>query len=231
MPPFLPELPDVRCEVTQYWNSVRRCDQCFGQIMASLHASGEAACTAVAFIGDHGMAFPFAKTTLYVSGTRTPLMIRYPGLPEAAINTRDFVSNVDMMPTLLQILRVPAPAGMDGRSLLLPLIEGQAQEGRDHVFTWINTIHGGVPIRALCAAPRSLTCGTYGQMEKTKFRNESMGGLTFNAMSAAAENDPQLAERVQHFLFGRRKSSMTCKTIRGKSAISSATPRSRTGSK
>jgi N-sulfoglucosamine sulfohydrolase len=201
VPPLLPDLPDVRREVTQYWNSVRRCDQCFGQIMESLRASGEAARTVVAFIGDHGMAFPFAKTTLYNSGTRTPLMIRHPGLPEATINTRDFVSNVDMMPTLLQILRVPAPADMDGRSLL-SLIEGQAQEGRDHVFTWINTIHGGVPYPGRCVrgATFSYLWNVWSNGE-TKFKNESMAGLTFNAMATAAENDPQLAERVRHFLF------------------------------
>ncbi len=201
VPPILPDLPDVRREVTQYWNSVRRCDQAFGEVMGALHASGEAERTVIAFVSDHGMSLPFAKTTLYLNGTRTPLMIRYPGLPQVTINHRDFVSNMDALPTLLQILGVPTPEGLDGRSLL-PIIQGQAPQNRDHVFTWINTIHGGVPFPGRCVrgAGFSYLWNAWSDGER-RFSNEGMADLTFNAMQVAAKDDAPLAQRVQHLLF------------------------------
>jgi N-sulfoglucosamine sulfohydrolase len=35
----------------------------------------------------------------------------------------------------------------------------------------------------------------------TPFKNESMNGLTWKAMTKAAENDPSLAKRVKHYLY------------------------------
>ena len=90
---------------------------------------------------------------------------------------------------------------MDGRSFI-PLLRGQPQDGRDHVFTYINTIAS-----KRSYAMRSVQNRKFGYIYnawsdgKTEFRNESMSGRTMNAMIAAAKSDPAIAARVHRFLY------------------------------
>lgn len=67
VPGFLPDLPDVRKEIAQYFTSVHRCDETVGQILRALEESGMADNTFVLFVSDNGMALPFAKTNVYLS--------------------------------------------------------------------------------------------------------------------------------------------------------------------
>src|SRR5205823_1680939 len=131
---FLDEIPNVRKEVTQHFNSVRRFDMSFGHVMKALNDSGQAERTVVVFLSDHGMSFPFAKTTIYKNGTWTPLLIRAPGVSQVAIDHQHVVGNIDVMPTVLELLGVRPPEGMDGRSMA-PILAGETQAGREHVFT------------------------------------------------------------------------------------------------
>ena len=42
----------------------------------------------------------------------------------------------------LELLDIAKPPGMDGRSFL-PILRGEKQAGRDHVFTHVNTVSSG----------------------------------------------------------------------------------------
>ena len=150
VPGFLPDIPGVRAEVTKYFNSVRRADDIVGAIFQALEKSGQAQNTIVLFISDHGMPFPFAKTNLYRHSTRTPWMVRWPGIVRpGTVDTDHMISAIDFMPTLLEICDIDAPDGLDGRSFL-PLLKGNAQENRDRVFTEYHENAGGIrnPMRA-----------------------------------------------------------------------------------
>ncbi|MHC4558273.1 MAG: sulfatase-like hydrolase/transferase, partial [Planctomycetota bacterium] len=72
VPGFLPELPNVRKEIAQYYSSVRRCDDTVGAVIQALRESGQAENTLIMFLSDNGMALPFAKTNCYLHSTRTP---------------------------------------------------------------------------------------------------------------------------------------------------------------
>ncbi len=78
---------------------------------------------------DHG-AFEHGHT-LYDELLRVPLVIRAPGVRAARIDTP--VSLLDLAPTVLDLLGVPVPAGLDGASLL-PLLSGGAMAPRDLAF-------------------------------------------------------------------------------------------------
>ena len=67
IPGFLFDDPKVREELALYYSSVRRADDCVGEILQALEASGEANNTVVMFLSDHGMPLPFAKTQLVPS--------------------------------------------------------------------------------------------------------------------------------------------------------------------
>jgi len=157
----------------------------------------------VAFMSDHGMSFPYAKTTIYKCGTWTPMIIRPPGLASPGVDEQHMVSNTDVMPTLLEYLNIKPPDGMDGRSLV-SLIGGENDAKRQHVFTHMNTQvqHKAYPSRCVRTAKSAYIFNTWAD-GKTEFKNESQAGLTFTAMRAAAKDDPKIATRVEMFLHRR----------------------------
>lgn len=202
VPGFLPDIPDVRKEVAQYFTAVHRCDETVGRLLAALEESGSADNTIVLFLSDNGMAFPYAKTNVYLNSTKTPLIVRWPGKARPGSMDREhFVSAADIMPTLLEALGLPEVEGTDGRSFL-PLLFGGRQDGREQVFTVFNKTSANREylMRCVRTAEFSYIFNPWAD-GKTEFRNESQSGLTMKAMQAAGETDPQIAERVRFFLF------------------------------
>src|SRR2546425_6798133 len=133
VPAFLEDIPGVRKEVAQYFSSVRRLDQSFTGLLAALKASGQEGNTLMVFLSDHGMSFPFAKATIYRNGTWSPLLLKWPGMGQPVVNRDDMVNSIDILPTVLELLDIAKPPGLDGRSFL-PILRGEKQAGRDHVF-------------------------------------------------------------------------------------------------
>ena len=64
IPEFLPDLPDVRLEIAEYYNSVRRCDDTVGRLLDVLDEAGVAENTLIIFLSDNGMAFPLCENKL-----------------------------------------------------------------------------------------------------------------------------------------------------------------------
>jgi N-sulfoglucosamine sulfohydrolase len=133
VPGFLPDLPEVRAELAQYYSSVRRCDDSVGSILAALEESGQATNTIVVFVSDNGISMPFAKMNCYPASLRVPLIIRWPGrVPAGHRDLLNLVSTVDLAPTLLELAGMPVPGHMAGRSFV-PLLSGETQSNRDFV--------------------------------------------------------------------------------------------------
>jgi N-sulfoglucosamine sulfohydrolase len=200
IPGFLPDIPDVRREVAQYFTSVHRCDETVGAVLRALKEAGLEDSTLVMFLSDNGMSFPFAKTNCYLTSTRTPWIVRWPGkVKPGATDEPHFISGIDFMPTILEAAGLPAVAGMNGRSFL-PVLLGGEQPGRDLVFTEINTISSGAsyPMRCVQGARFGYIFSAWSDGKRV-FKNESQSGLSFKAMVAAAEKDTAIAERVKFF--------------------------------
>lgn len=201
VPPMLDDLPEIRTELAQYWNSAQRLDLAVGEILKALDRSGEAENTAIIFCNDHGMPFPFAKATCYDYGTRQPFLLSWPGMA-APRAYETLTSSVDLLPTLLELLGAPLPEKLDGRSLL-PLILGKTVEQPEFQFTYVNQVSSGMayPMRAIQDRRYALLFSPWSD-GKLAFRNESMSGLTFPAMKKAAETDPAMAARVHQLVEG-----------------------------
>lgn len=70
---------------------------------------------------------------LYRSAVETPLVLQHPALPPHRVG--DLSMNIDVLPTVLDLLGAPVPAGIDGRSLA-PVARGEVDEtGHVHAFT------------------------------------------------------------------------------------------------
>jgi N-sulfoglucosamine sulfohydrolase len=138
VPPWLPDVPEVRADIAEYLFEVERFDRDVGSILDALTKSGELENTLVVMTSDNGMPFPRAKTNLYDSGTHMPLVISWPAAFRGSRVIDDFVSHTDFAPTFVEAAGLPVPPVMSGRSLLPLLLSnrsGQVERSRDRVFT------------------------------------------------------------------------------------------------
>ena len=200
-PSFLENLPAVRKEFAQYCNSAQRMDVSIGEVLGVLAAAPEAENTIIIFTADHGMPFPFSKATVYDNGTRTPALLSYPGMGKAR-TFEDRTCNIDYMPTLLDLMAIPAPGGMDGRSWV-DILHGNSDPGREYLVTHVNGVSSGAefPMRAIQNERYALLFMPWSD-GKLQLRLESMQGLTFHAMTEAAKTDAAIAARVQQYIMG-----------------------------
>lgn len=132
LPSHLPDLPAVRQDLAEYYESISRLDTGVGMILDELEASGQSENTLVIFLSDNGRPFPGAKTNLYDPGLHLPLIVHAPGRP-GSVNDA-MVSWVDIAPTMLEYTGVKAPAYPLSGTSLLPLLGQTRDPKRDAVF-------------------------------------------------------------------------------------------------
>lgn len=101
VPPFLPDTPETRAELAQYYQAVARIDQGLGRLVQILKNSGQYENTLILFTSDHGMAFAGGKTTVYEGGLRVPLLVRHPAAKKTGVRNNAMISFIDLTPTLL----------------------------------------------------------------------------------------------------------------------------------
>ncbi|QUR69536.1 sulfatase family protein [Mycobacterium spongiae] len=151
-PAYLPDTPEVRADLAEFYGSIATADAAVGQLLDTLTQTGLDANTWVVFLTDHGPAFPRAKSTLYDAGTGIAMIIRPPTRRAAQPYVYDeLFSGVDLVPTLLGLLELEIPADVEGVShadtLLAPGVHTRAV--RDHVYT-MKTYHDSFdPMRAV----------------------------------------------------------------------------------
>lgn len=134
VPPFLPDLPEVRLELAEYYRSVYRLDQGVGLVLDALEQAGLADDTLVCFLSDNGAPFLNSKTTLYDAGVHLPLLMRRPGGRHGIANP-NLVSFIDILPTFLDWAgREAVPGPRRGRSLLPIMEETQPLPDWQRVF-------------------------------------------------------------------------------------------------
>ncbi len=111
-----------------YLACVQGVDDSVGRVLDHLDSSGLAATTIVIYTTDNGWYLGdlglYDKRFMYEPGLRVPLLARGPGI-KAGIAPEQFVANIDLAPTFLDLAGEPVPESMQGRSLA-PLLRGEA---------------------------------------------------------------------------------------------------------
>jgi len=120
-------------------------DAQLGRVLDALEGDGRLGRTVVAVLGDHGeMLGEHAELThgffIYDAVVRIPLVVSAPGLAPRVVP--DQVRIVDVMPTLLELLGVPAPPAVQGTSLL-PLARGERLNLMGLSESWFPRFHYG----------------------------------------------------------------------------------------
>jgi N-sulfoglucosamine sulfohydrolase len=137
MPSFLPDVPEVREDLADYFGEIAAFDTALGLHLKKLESIGELENTIVVVSGDHGApGFPHGKCNLYDFGSSVSLAIRWGKAPGGRV-VDDMISLIDLAPTFLQAGNVAIPERMIGRSLLPLLLSdksGRVESNRDAVF-------------------------------------------------------------------------------------------------
>ncbi|MFC2115408.1 sulfatase [Bacteroidota bacterium] len=123
VPPTLPDIPGIREDLAKYASSVRRLDDMAGACLKVLDELNKRGSTLVIFVSDNGIPMAFGKFDCYLGSNRTPMLIRWPDRWQ--VTRRDsehLIYLMDITPTVLELVGLPIPSPMDGKSLL-PLLE------------------------------------------------------------------------------------------------------------
>ena len=137
MLPFLPDVPEVREDLADYFGEIQSFDAALGVLLDRLAAVGELVNTLFVVSGDHGApGFPHGKCNLYDFGSSVSLAIRGPGVTAGRV-IDDLTTLPDLAPTFLELGGVKIPEVMTGRSLvnlLRSTKSGQVEPARDAVY-------------------------------------------------------------------------------------------------
>jgi arylsulfatase A-like enzyme len=147
-PPFVPDGPGAREDLAELEGMVAAIDDAVGRIVDVLDDNGLRDDTLVLFTTEHGIAFPRAKGCCFDGGIEAALVARLPGVIDPGSRYDELVSNVDVLPTVLELVDGADPGDIDGRSFL-PLVTGDEHLPRGQVFaeqTWHDRYN---PMRAV----------------------------------------------------------------------------------
>lgn len=142
--PYLPDTLNVRRDLSLFHGSVKVLDEAIGRITKTLKETRLDENTIVIYTTDHGLAFPRAKGTLKDAGIETALIIRVPYVDVQGRKLNHLLCNVDLMPTILDLVGAEIPEGIDGKSFAKLLLGKSEDEVREEFFcemTWHDQYH------------------------------------------------------------------------------------------
>jgi len=121
----------------RYAETLLGVDESVGRVRAYLDENGLSENTLLIYMGDNGFMLGehglIDKRQAYEESMRVPMLAYAPGLIEPGSVTGDFVRNIDVAPTVLDIMNLDVPEEMDGRSVL-PVLRGQAAAWDDELL-------------------------------------------------------------------------------------------------
>ncbi|KAA0993868.1 sulfatase [Dyadobacter sp. UC 10] len=128
VPPFLPDLPEVRNDILDYLYEIQWFDSQLGKVIAQLEQAGELDNTLIVVTADNGMSFPRAKANVYEYGIHVPLAVRWGSEIRKGVVAKDVVSLVDLYATFLEVGKASLPPyRTESKSLVTLLKTGKAQ--------------------------------------------------------------------------------------------------------
>lgn len=127
VPPYYPDTPVVRRSIAQHYDNIHYMDSQVGEILAALKQDGLDDNTIVVWTTDHGDALPRAKRSVYDTGLRIPLIVRFPDRRGAGTQDNKLISMVDFAPTFLSFAGAPLPDFLQGTGIF-------SGEQRDYIY-------------------------------------------------------------------------------------------------
>lgn len=133
VPAFMPDMPSVRQALADHLDEVTHLDVQVGRILEMLKAKGQEENTLIIFMGDNGSPFLGGKGSLRIFGLNVPAIAYWPGITPKGAQSRELISGEDLMPTILELAQVEAPAGLRSKSFA-PILRGEKFDGREFIY-------------------------------------------------------------------------------------------------
>ncbi len=135
LPPYLVGSEADQATVATLQGQLQRGDRVVGAVLEGLEAAGLTKNTLVVINVDHGVGLDRAKTTCYDPGTRTAWLLHWPAQLPAHTTVDALTCHLDVLPTIWELLGLPAIEGLDGCSFASQARGQTVGELRDAVFT------------------------------------------------------------------------------------------------
>jgi arylsulfatase A-like enzyme len=120
VPPYFPDNAVIRHDLAVNYSNLKRLDDQVGAILSQLKEDGLYDNSIIFFYGDHGGPFPRHKRALYESGTKVPMIIKFPKNAKASSRDNRFFSFIDLAPTVLSLAGIEPPKVMQGKAQFGP---------------------------------------------------------------------------------------------------------------
>jgi arylsulfatase A-like enzyme len=129
-------------KLARYFAAVTHMDKAIGGVLKTLDVAGQSDNTIVLFMSDNGGSgnggnapLRGSKSTLWEGGLRVPFILRWPGKVPAGKVTDEFLTTLEIVPTLLAATGAAAPTQvtLDGFDML-PVLRGEKPSARTEMF-------------------------------------------------------------------------------------------------
>jgi len=131
--------------IANYWGLNSLVDTHMGRIIHELEKQGLMDNTIIVYTSDHGDMMGshrlLAKCTMFQEAVQVPFLLRIPGLASGGKHITAPVSQIDVIPTLLDAMGQSIPDTMQGNSLL-PVLQGAAPAEENVFIEWSGLNNG-----------------------------------------------------------------------------------------
>ena len=217
--------PDaMRRLIARYYGLCSQVDAHCGTILDALKEFGLWDSTIVVFTSDHGDMMGshqlVAKCTMYEEAVRVPMLIKPPGAErESRFETP--VSQVDIVPTLLEMMEQDAPGHLEGRSLASAVSSDSGPAPDEVVIEWNGSNNGlgsddpartDIPDDLLRIATREEIAAAVSDRLRTVISSDGRWKLNLSPMG-------------RHELFDRETDPLECENVFGRPGTGEVTAR------
>jgi len=117
VPPYYPDIPEVREEIAHHYDCLLKTDEQVGEIITALKRDGLYENTLIMCFSDHGYKLHRHKQFLYEGGIQMPMMVTGPGIKGGQVR-KDLISGIDIAPACLAAAGIRIPKYMEGADFL-----------------------------------------------------------------------------------------------------------------
>jgi arylsulfatase A-like enzyme len=135
IPPYLPDIKEIREDFAEFYGNIEIVDKTIGKIIDHLERLGLMENTLFIYTTDHGAPYPRAKCTLYDQGLKILLIMFHPHseLFSGGKVIDGILSNLDLLPSLLDYIGNELPQNIEGVSFL-PLLDNSKKNVRSEIY-------------------------------------------------------------------------------------------------
>ena len=126
LPPFFPKNDIIKNDFVTNYKNIEKLDEQIGELINQLKNDGLYEKTIIFFYSDHGGPFPRFKRSIYDTGLKCPLIIKWDEKTRGTRNNQ-MISFIDLAPTIIELSGGQAPSNMEGVSFY-------NSDNRDYIF-------------------------------------------------------------------------------------------------